>query len=171
MGTSSNGSSALSKRKKGEKSKRNNRRCSIGELLVLPFLSKFPMPSEANATQSEVLDKWGSKIHLLDYIWIILLKTALLFLQICMPLIFLCYLLIYSGVLVVGGNYLILQAYQYQLTAIDVMRKSPSFSRHKVYVIPYCHRVWFKITTFILKKSNKGKMRHNISKRKRRSTT
>lgn len=57
MGTSSNGSSALSKRKKGEKSKSNNRRCSIGELLVLPFLSKFPIPSEANASQSEVLDK------------------------------------------------------------------------------------------------------------------
>ncbi|KAF3456470.1 hypothetical protein FNV43_RR01120 [Rhamnella rubrinervis] len=57
-GTSSNGLSALSKRKKGEKSKRNNQRCSIGELLVLPFLSKFPIPSEANATQSEVLDNY-----------------------------------------------------------------------------------------------------------------
>lgn len=57
MGTSSNGSSASSKRKKGEKSKRNNQRCSIGELLVLPFLSKFSIPSKTNAPQSEVLDK------------------------------------------------------------------------------------------------------------------
>ncbi|XP_031112086.1 importin beta-like SAD2 homolog isoform X2 [Ipomoea triloba] len=40
-------SSLSSKRKKGEKSKKTTRR-SIGELLVLPFLSKFPVPSDAN---------------------------------------------------------------------------------------------------------------------------
>ncbi|XP_019161856.1 PREDICTED: uncharacterized protein LOC109158402 [Ipomoea nil] len=40
-------SSHSSKRKKGEKSKKTTRR-SIGELLVLPFLSKFPIPSDAN---------------------------------------------------------------------------------------------------------------------------
>ncbi|XP_015900167.3 importin beta-like SAD2 homolog isoform X2 [Ziziphus jujuba] len=56
--SSSNGSSAPSKRKKGEKSKQNNQRSSIGDLLVLPFLSKFPVPSEANAIQSGVLNNY-----------------------------------------------------------------------------------------------------------------
>lgn len=57
MGTSSNGSLASSKRKKGEKNKGNSRRCSIGELLVLPFLSKFPIPFEAIGTETEILSK------------------------------------------------------------------------------------------------------------------
>ncbi|EXB80274.1 hypothetical protein L484_025130 [Morus notabilis] len=58
MGTSSNGSLASSKRKKGEKNKGNSRRCSIGELLVLPFLSKFPIPFEAIGTETEILSNY-----------------------------------------------------------------------------------------------------------------
>lgn len=58
IGTSSNGSLASSKRKKGEKNKGNSRRSSIGELLVLPFLSKFPIPSEANGAQTEILNNY-----------------------------------------------------------------------------------------------------------------
>ncbi|KAJ4721925.1 importin beta-like SAD2-like [Melia azedarach] len=53
-GISSDGSSASSKRKKGEKSKRNSLRCTMGELLVLPFLSKFPIPCDANASDSSI---------------------------------------------------------------------------------------------------------------------
>ncbi|ESQ48194.1 hypothetical protein EUTSA_v10019950mg [Eutrema salsugineum] len=41
-------SSAACKRKKGEKNRRNNERCSMGDLLVLPFLSKFHVPSKSN---------------------------------------------------------------------------------------------------------------------------
>ncbi|KAI3687067.1 hypothetical protein L1987_80758 [Smallanthus sonchifolius] len=39
--------SVTSKRKKGEKNKQKGRSC-MGELLVLPFLSKFPIPSDVN---------------------------------------------------------------------------------------------------------------------------
>ncbi|CAH2053475.1 unnamed protein product [Thlaspi arvense] len=46
--SSTNKSSAACKRKKGEKSRRNNQTCSMGDLLVLPFLSKFPVPSKSN---------------------------------------------------------------------------------------------------------------------------
>ncbi|CAK7326263.1 unnamed protein product [Dovyalis caffra] len=56
-GTSSNISSASSKRKKGEKNKRNNQRCSMGELLVLPFLSKFPIPSDFNASEARMINE------------------------------------------------------------------------------------------------------------------
>ncbi|PPS16878.1 hypothetical protein GOBAR_AA03686 [Gossypium barbadense] len=52
--SSNNGSSASSKRKKGEKNKKNNQR-SIGELLVLPCLSKFPIPSDATASDPKIL--------------------------------------------------------------------------------------------------------------------
>ncbi|PPD97876.1 hypothetical protein GOBAR_DD05130 [Gossypium barbadense] len=52
--SSNNGSSASSKRKKGEKNKKNNQR-SIGELLVLPYLSKFPIPSDATASDPKIL--------------------------------------------------------------------------------------------------------------------
>ncbi|GAV71639.1 hypothetical protein CFOL_v3_15129 [Cephalotus follicularis] len=58
MGTSSNGYSASSKRKKGEKNKKNNQRCPMGELLVLPFLSKFPIPSEAHAFETRMLNDY-----------------------------------------------------------------------------------------------------------------
>ncbi|XP_024197726.1 importin beta-like SAD2 homolog isoform X2 [Rosa chinensis] len=58
MGTSTNASSASSKRKKGEKKKRNNQTCSIGELLVLPFLSKFPIPSDANPSQTRIMNDY-----------------------------------------------------------------------------------------------------------------
>ncbi|XP_022760759.1 importin beta-like SAD2 homolog isoform X3 [Durio zibethinus] len=54
IGSSNNGSSASSKRKKGEKNKKNNQR-SIGELLVLPCLSKFPIPSDATAYDPRIL--------------------------------------------------------------------------------------------------------------------
>lgn len=58
MGTSSFDSSASSKRKKGEKNKRRNQHSSMGELCVLPFLSKFPIPSDANASQSRILNDY-----------------------------------------------------------------------------------------------------------------
>ncbi|GAY35579.1 hypothetical protein CUMW_017160 [Citrus unshiu] len=54
MGTPSNCSSVSSKRKKGEKSKRNSMRSTMGELLVLPFLSRFPIPCDANASHSRI---------------------------------------------------------------------------------------------------------------------
>lgn len=57
MGNSSNGSSAASKRKKSEKNKRYSQRRFMGELFVLPFLSKFPIPSDANASQSKILNE------------------------------------------------------------------------------------------------------------------
>ncbi|MQM04400.1 hypothetical protein Taro_037202 [Colocasia esculenta] len=47
-----NASAASVKRKKGDKNKRKDKRSSIGELLVIPFLSKFPFPSDAQGTQS-----------------------------------------------------------------------------------------------------------------------
>ena len=37
-------STSAAKRKKGGKSKRKDEFSSIGELLILPFLSKFPLP-------------------------------------------------------------------------------------------------------------------------------
>ncbi|KAL6190783.1 hypothetical protein ACLB2K_037177 [Fragaria x ananassa] len=58
MGTSANASSASSKRKKGEKKKRNNQTCSVGELVVLPFLSKFPIPSDANPSQTRITNDY-----------------------------------------------------------------------------------------------------------------
>lgn len=57
MGTSANASSASSKRKKGEKKKRNNQTFSVGELVVLPFLSKFPIPSDANPSQTRIANE------------------------------------------------------------------------------------------------------------------
>lgn len=54
MGTPSNCSSVSSKRKKGEKSKRNSMRSTMGELLVLPFLARFPIPCDANASHSRI---------------------------------------------------------------------------------------------------------------------
>ncbi|OMO58548.1 hypothetical protein COLO4_34539 [Corchorus olitorius] len=54
VGSSKNASSALSKRKKGEKNKKS-KQPSIGELLVLPFLSKFPIPSDATASDPRIL--------------------------------------------------------------------------------------------------------------------
>ncbi|XP_062143385.1 importin beta-like SAD2 homolog isoform X2 [Alnus glutinosa] len=58
VGTSSSGSSASSKRKKGEKDKRYGQRRFMGELFVLPFLSKFPIPSDANASQTRILNDY-----------------------------------------------------------------------------------------------------------------
>ncbi|KAL5555031.1 hypothetical protein UlMin_037267 [Ulmus minor] len=58
IGAACNGSSASSKRKKGERNK-GSRRSSMGELLVLPFLSKFPIPSEPNPTQSILNNYFG----------------------------------------------------------------------------------------------------------------
>ncbi|KAF8089450.1 hypothetical protein N665_0505s0002 [Sinapis alba] len=48
VSTTNKASSAACKRKKGEKNRRNNQRCSMGDLLVLPFLSKFSVPSKSN---------------------------------------------------------------------------------------------------------------------------
>ncbi|RDX78950.1 Importin beta-like SAD2-like protein [Mucuna pruriens] len=50
--------SASSKRKKGQKNKRGNERRSMGELLVLPFLSKFPIPSDSNVSQKKILNDY-----------------------------------------------------------------------------------------------------------------
>ncbi|KAF8017772.1 hypothetical protein BT93_H2847 [Corymbia citriodora subsp. variegata] len=50
--------STSSKRKKGEKNKRNGQQSSVGELLVLPFLSKFPVPTDDNASQSTILNNY-----------------------------------------------------------------------------------------------------------------
>ena len=49
--------SASSKRKKGQKNKKSNQRRSMGELLVLPFLSKFPIPSASNLSQKKILNE------------------------------------------------------------------------------------------------------------------
>ncbi|KAG5011003.1 hypothetical protein JHK87_019518 [Glycine soja] len=47
-----------SKRKKGQKNKKSNQRRSMGELLVLPFLSKFPIPSASNLSQKKILNDY-----------------------------------------------------------------------------------------------------------------
>ncbi|XP_073009559.1 uncharacterized protein [Typha latifolia] len=47
--------SAASKRKKNDKSKGKQLQSSIGELLVVPFLSKFPMPSDGEETSSKTV--------------------------------------------------------------------------------------------------------------------
>ncbi|CAE5967604.1 unnamed protein product [Arabidopsis arenosa] len=46
VSTTNEASSASCKRKKGEKNRGNNQRC-MGDLLVLPFLSKFSVPSKS----------------------------------------------------------------------------------------------------------------------------
>ncbi|BAB02737.1 unnamed protein product [Arabidopsis thaliana] len=46
VSTTNTASPAACKRKKGEKNRGNNQRC-MGDLLVLPFLSKFPVPSKS----------------------------------------------------------------------------------------------------------------------------
>ncbi|XP_062143295.1 uncharacterized protein LOC133851019 [Alnus glutinosa] len=58
LGTSSSGSSASSKRQKGEKNKRYGQHHFMGELFALPFLSKFPIPSDANASQTRILNDY-----------------------------------------------------------------------------------------------------------------
>ncbi|CAK8563851.1 unnamed protein product [Lathyrus sativus] len=50
--------SLSAKRKKGQKNKRSNQRRSMGELLVLPFLSKFPIPSDSNLSKKKVLNDY-----------------------------------------------------------------------------------------------------------------
>ncbi|KAK7348003.1 hypothetical protein VNO80_22551 [Phaseolus coccineus] len=59
METASDSLSASSKRKKGQKNKKSNQRRSMGELLVLPFLSKFPIPSDSNLSQKILNDYFG----------------------------------------------------------------------------------------------------------------
>ncbi|XP_020226880.1 importin beta-like SAD2 [Cajanus cajan] len=58
METASDSLSASSKRKKGQKNKRSNERRSMGELLVLPFLSKFSIPSDSNVSQKKILNDY-----------------------------------------------------------------------------------------------------------------
>lgn len=53
----SNSSSAASKRKKGERNKGKDQRC-MGELVVLPFLSKFPVPSDVNASETKIINDY-----------------------------------------------------------------------------------------------------------------
>lgn len=50
--------SLSAKRKKGQKNKKSNQRRSMGELLVLPFLSKFPFPSDSNMSKKKVLNDY-----------------------------------------------------------------------------------------------------------------
>jgi hypothetical protein len=49
--------SAASKRKKGDKNKGKSEMSSIGELLVIPFLSKFPIPSHGEDASSVAVQK------------------------------------------------------------------------------------------------------------------
>jgi hypothetical protein len=49
--------SAASKRKKGDKSKGKSHSSSIGELLVIPFLSKFSIPSHDEDASSIAVQK------------------------------------------------------------------------------------------------------------------
>ncbi|KAF0896635.1 hypothetical protein E2562_026750 [Oryza meyeriana var. granulata] len=49
---------AASKRKKGDKSKGKVERSSIGELLVIPFLSKFPMPPQGEGASSKAVQNY-----------------------------------------------------------------------------------------------------------------
>ncbi|KAK6930334.1 Importin-beta, N-terminal domain [Dillenia turbinata] len=57
-GATNNNSLASYKRKKGERKKINDGCRSMGELLVMPFLSKFPIPSDVNATQSKIVNDY-----------------------------------------------------------------------------------------------------------------
>ncbi|XP_057416907.1 importin beta-like SAD2 homolog isoform X2 [Lotus japonicus] len=58
MESATDSSSASTKRKKGQKNKRSNQPRSMGELLVLPFLSKFPIPSDSNVSQPNILNDY-----------------------------------------------------------------------------------------------------------------
>ncbi|KAK7388057.1 hypothetical protein VNO78_22860 [Psophocarpus tetragonolobus] len=58
METATDSLSASSKRKKGQKNKRINQRRSMGELLVLPFLSKFPIPSDSKLSDKKILNDY-----------------------------------------------------------------------------------------------------------------
>ncbi|QCD80116.1 Armadillo-type fold [Vigna unguiculata] len=59
METATDSLSASSKRKKGQKNKKSNQRRSMGELLVLPFLSKFPIPSASDLSQKILNNYFG----------------------------------------------------------------------------------------------------------------
>lgn len=48
--------SVLSKRKKGEKNRQKNR-SSMGELLVIPFLSKFPIPTDITTSVTKIVNE------------------------------------------------------------------------------------------------------------------
>lgn len=48
--------SVSSKRKKGEKNKQKDR-SSMGELLVVPFLSKFPIPTDINTSVTKIVNE------------------------------------------------------------------------------------------------------------------
>ncbi|KAL2922277.1 Importin beta-like SAD2 [Bienertia sinuspersici] len=58
MVTNSHYSISSLKRKKDEKKKGKGQHCSVGELLVLPFLSKFPVPSDANSSDTFTLNNY-----------------------------------------------------------------------------------------------------------------
>ncbi|XP_028786891.1 importin beta-like SAD2 homolog isoform X2 [Neltuma alba] len=58
LAASSECSSASTKRKKGEKNKRSSHLRTMGELLVLPFLSKFPIPSNSNWSRDSILNDY-----------------------------------------------------------------------------------------------------------------
>ncbi|KAL8100484.1 hypothetical protein AgCh_032661 [Apium graveolens] len=49
--------SVLSKRKKGEKNRQKNR-SSMGELLVIPFLSKFPIPTDITTSVPKIVNDY-----------------------------------------------------------------------------------------------------------------
>ncbi|KAL4590741.1 hypothetical protein LXL04_003683 [Taraxacum kok-saghyz] len=56
-----------SKRKKGEKNKQKGRSC-MGELLVLPFLSKFPIPSPVSKTTNDYYGVLMAYSSLVDFL-------------------------------------------------------------------------------------------------------
>ncbi|PON93061.1 Coatomer beta subunit [Trema orientale] len=72
------GTSASSKRKKGEKNKGKNQRCSIGELLVLPFLSKFPIPSKTNGTETRILNNLSCNFFPFSSSFLLLIKIVVI---------------------------------------------------------------------------------------------
>lgn len=49
---------AASKRKKGDKNKKKQQNSSMGELLVIPFLSKFSIPSDGEDILSKTVQKY-----------------------------------------------------------------------------------------------------------------
>ncbi|XP_038723829.1 uncharacterized protein LOC120015460 isoform X4 [Tripterygium wilfordii] len=74
MMISAKGSASLSKRKKGEK---NRDHCYMGELLVFPFLSKFPLPYDANALEAGILDEQVNWHALYNYFGVLMAYGSL----------------------------------------------------------------------------------------------
>ncbi|RZR79892.1 hypothetical protein BHM03_00005744 [Ensete ventricosum] len=59
---------ATTKRKKADKSKGKQQESSIGELLVIPFLSKFPMPYHGDKASSKIVHNSTAPVKIVHYI-------------------------------------------------------------------------------------------------------